>query len=313
MMNNGNSFYAMPTQPRMIARQVQPLTEDQIKELRNGLNKINFNVTARDNLITKCTHKEKDGRSAITTTDVNGDTICHCNICGQSWKTFIGTEKDIEDAVQTVISIFQSIKLAYADAPEDLIVNFSLIMPILQQLPKLYTLTQENLNKYDSNYNTNPGFGYTMPGYANNFNTLAMLMNPAAAMYPNNNMNPNDMNNGMMYPNNNMNPNGMPNGMMNPNAMNGGMMYPNNNMNSNGMMNPNGNMFNGMYPNNNGMMNPNAMNNANNPIAYTNIQQPQQAAAAPGFIPPVANNNEAAVQQPDSNNNEVKQQKVFNV
>lgn len=184
-VNNYGYTYAVG---RPQARNTQPLTPEEIAKLRQDSEAFNMKVSQEDMLKAACTHKEKDGRSALIS---NGDGIYTCTICHATFKMCDMETKEVEECVENIDNILQTLKTIYLDIPEDLARQYMQLLPLLHKLPTLWTYAMKNFSKYEGNgfvdvnpmstgYSgfatlqnlmTNPyaGYGYIqqpMPGYA---------------------------------------------------------------------------------------------------------------------------------------------------
>lgn len=154
-----------PTQPNY----TQPLTAEEIETLRAKHEQFSLGLTQEELLRGICFHR--DATSKKETLKDNGDGSVTCLICG---KTFIPTadllDKDVENAVQNLVDILQSVKLLYLDMPEQAAREFFQILPLIEKVPELYKLANKNFVKHE-NWNT---YRYNAtPSTANIYNMLA--------------------------------------------------------------------------------------------------------------------------------------------
>lgn len=161
----GTNYGQFPT-----AKMTQPLTPEQIRELRSTGSGFSLKVDPIEILRSHCTHKD-NGNIALVK---NGDGSSTCSICGA---TFNLVDKDIEEVqavVQAVIDILQSVKTYYLDIPENYVKDYFNMIPYLEKLPKFFEVALHNFAKYENgaflNQNNNM-FGFQMlnaltsPGY----------------------------------------------------------------------------------------------------------------------------------------------------
>ena len=78
---------------RPVPKSTQPLTAEEINQLRAKTTKIDWQVTMEDVLKSKCTHKDKNGASTLIN---NPDGTSHCTICGADFSIFDGTPEDVQ-------------------------------------------------------------------------------------------------------------------------------------------------------------------------------------------------------------------------
>ena len=267
--------------PRPKARNTQPLTQEQIAKLRHSSDDLIMKLDQEDMWRSACTHREKDGTSSIVHLD-NGKE--RCTICGEEFKIVEPNSEEVKAAIETIVNMFQTAKLLYVDAPNDLIWQYFQILALIKKFPQIWDRALANFNKYDNIYSGN-GVNYTNMYYPSSYNTLqALLTNPYGGYQPYAQQQP-YMNNYQQMP------------------MQQQQFY--------GYQQP---MVNNMNPQ---MMDP-------NPMAYgapSNMPAQAPMAPAPGVMPgvaqpapvaaPIAENAPAAA--PVQQQAEVQQQQVFNV
>lgn len=181
--NNGG-YYGQPMAPGQAfgvpmpkAANTQPLTEDQVKMLRQNDNKFDLKIDQTELLRAICTHKDPiNGQSTLIS---NPDGTYTCTICGATFPFFEGSVDDVRAAVQNILNIMQTDKALWLDAPEAMTRNFYQLIPLLMKLPAIHEMSVKNFAKYENNAN-NPmspmGYGYS------GFNALQNLMfNPYPA------------------------------------------------------------------------------------------------------------------------------------
>lgn len=259
------------------ARNTQPLTPEQIAKLRQDNNSFDMKVDQEDLWRAACTHKEKDGTSALIS---NNDGTYTCTICQKTFSMKDWSFEEVDQAVTTITDILQTLKAIYVDASDGLIVNYFQMLPLLEKLRELWKRGVKNFSMYENNNvaTMNP----MSPGYSGFAAVNNLLTNPYAGF------------------NNFMAQQPMPQAMYGqPMPMNNGFYNPQPNMM---------NMQNGMNPN---VGNPMAYGVPNvNPGMNQVPQVQQQQAPVPGVVP-------APQPAPDNTNQaqtgEVQQQQVFNV
>lgn len=175
-MNQGYGYGMYPNQPGTqygqfpTAKMTQPLTPEQIRELRSTGSGFSLKVDPIEILRSHCTHKD-NGNIALMK---NGDGSSTCTICGAKFNL---VDKDIEEVqavVQAVIDILQSVKTYYLDIPENYVKDYFNMIPYLEKLPQFFEVALHNFAKYENgaflNQNNNM-FGFQMlnaltsPGY----------------------------------------------------------------------------------------------------------------------------------------------------
>jgi hypothetical protein len=186
------------------------------------------------------------------------DGTVRCEVCGYRFTPIdVSTSPDdVQDSVNLIIDILQTIKLLFIDMPASAQREYFQIIPLIEKVPKLFKLAVDNFSKHE-NYNAWGYRGQNM-GTMNLFNMLSGALNggvPVGGNYYNAAPNygafgtpmPNTMGGGMM-PNQQMMPNGMGGGM-NPNfTMPNQQMMPAANMGGVPMPNPAYTMAGGYAP-----------------------------------------------------------------
>lgn len=178
--NPYGAMYGQGVQQMPKAKNTQPLTPEMISQLRTNNSTLTIEVPKEDLWRAACTHKETDGRSALSEVEVlsNGERKVRCSICGEEFILTNVTEKDVEDAVNTIINYLQTSKTLYLDAPEKLITQYYQMIPLLKKLPQLYTRAVQNFDMYDNALNQPNYYGGAA---TNGFQMMgAMLNNPYA-------------------------------------------------------------------------------------------------------------------------------------
>ena len=142
------------------ARCTQPLTAEQIKQLKNKAPAFTLQADPIDIMKSICTHKENGNFTLMD----NGDGTVTCSICGETFSLLDISKEDVETATNTVKDVLQSIKTYYLDIPEETAKNYFPIIPLIDKIPQLYMIAMNNFKKYDGSnmvqQNSNPyGFG----------------------------------------------------------------------------------------------------------------------------------------------------------
>lgn len=173
--------YGIGFQQRPTPKYTQPLTPEQINRLRTQGNPFKIEVSEDDLLRSACTHRE-NGTSTLVYqgTDEKGNEVVQCAICGEKFSMVEYDEKELQDAVDTIINLLQTSKTMYLDAPANLISQFYQIIPLLKKFPQLYQIAMNNFNKYEMTLGMNPGMNVAG---GNGFQIMnGMLANPYMAM-----------------------------------------------------------------------------------------------------------------------------------
>ena len=174
-LNNGN-FMPFGTTigsnygfARPIPKMTQPLTKEQMNELRQKVEKFNTKLTMTDILRSKCTHR-KDGDTALVPM---GDGKYQCSICGAVIELKDYTAEQVNGTVTEMINILNLIKVFFYDIPEDVVSEYFQFIPYLERAPQLYSLAFDNYSRYNVD-NTNVNNVYAGNDYAiwNSFNAV---------------------------------------------------------------------------------------------------------------------------------------------
>lgn len=155
------------------AKNTQPLTPEQIAKLRQDSAAFDMKVEVEDIWKAACTHKEKNGQSTLIQ---NTDGSFTCTICHETFKMCDSKVEDIEAAVNTIIDMLQTTKTIYLDAPNDLILQYFQIIPLLKKFPTLWDRAMKNFSVYD-NASTQP-LSPMGPGYSGFGALQNLLINP---------------------------------------------------------------------------------------------------------------------------------------
>lgn len=167
----GGMQYAQMPQAKM----VQPLTEEQMKQLQNNNTAFNLQVPEIEFIASACTHK-KNGQIVLMP---NGDGTATCPICHKTFNLLDIDPVEVQQITANIIDVLQSIKTYFVDMPESYAVEYFRMLPLLEKLPEFYKLAIANFRRYEAgsplqqqnnnmysfgmlNAITNPGVG--MPG-----------------------------------------------------------------------------------------------------------------------------------------------------
>lgn len=194
---NQNMMYG--NQAPLVPKMTQPLTPEQIKDLRTNSSQFQIELSQFDINKAICTHKE-NGNIVLRE---NGDGSVTCNICGANFNLVETDIEQVQECTRMFMNILQTIKTYFLDLPEEYIHQIFRILPVVEKIPHIYYLALNSFKKYTRDNTMNQG------GYMGSFN----LYNAVAGGVPMG-MNPMMMNNPAM----------MNQAMMNPNMMSGQMM-----------------------------------------------------------------------------------------
>ena len=155
--NNGYMYNQQPP-----VKQSNPLTNEEIASLRNTAGQFTLALTKDEMIRGICFHRDENGNQ---TTITNPDGSTTCTLCGKTWRSDEQSPEQVQDAVNTILSILQTIKLLYINFPDQAAREYYQIIPLIEKIPGLYKIASDNFHMYEGNY---------LGGYANG------AMNPFA-------------------------------------------------------------------------------------------------------------------------------------
>lgn len=132
------------------ARMTQPLTAEDIANLKKKPNTFSFTVSAEEAKLNQCTHKYND---KFTISEIGDGTMC-CSICGARFELIKDSKEEVTRKCQDVINVIQTIKSLYLDIPLEFVGTISSMLPILKLLPRLYELATDNFEQYQRGDNS---------------------------------------------------------------------------------------------------------------------------------------------------------------
>lgn len=159
--NNPNMMGGMPLNTGYMYNQqppvkpANPLTNEEIAAMRSTAGQFTLAMTKDEMIKGICFHVDENGNP---TTITNPDGSTTCTLCGKTWRSDELTQKQVEDAVDSVLSILQTIKLLYINFPNQAAREYYQIIPLLEKIPGLYKIASDNFHMYEGSY---------MNGYAN--------------------------------------------------------------------------------------------------------------------------------------------------
>lgn len=163
------------------ARYTQPLTPEQINQLRSRGGAFKIEVTEEDLLRAACTHKENGHPTLVVegTNPETGNDILHCTICGETFEMVDYNRKEVETATKLIEDLLQTSKTLYLDIPEQLATQYYQMIPLLKMFPELYERAQKNFSMYENALGYQPNNVVAGGNAFQMFNS--MLNNPYAA------------------------------------------------------------------------------------------------------------------------------------
>lgn len=172
MPNFQTMGYNPAQQPQAKPHMTNPLTDEQIKLLRQHEDAFDLKIRPEELAKAICTHK--DPNTGTFATILNPDGSVTCKICHQTFRPNDVDEEFVKKAVEAIINTLQTCKMIGVDLNDDVIRQFFAIMPYLERVPKLYKLVNNIFNKYNQQSPVIPNSqGQNIMGMYNN------VINPA--------------------------------------------------------------------------------------------------------------------------------------
>ena len=165
----GQQGWGYQQQKPLVPKMTQPLTQEEIKKMMHGGNAFNLNIDPDELNRAYCTHKD---HGTIVLQNA-GDDLSFCPICQKTFR-LEPLDVEIDELVQAMINVLQSIKTYYVDIPEEYVKQFFIMIPLLEKVPQFYKMAASNFKKY---YGDNGNLQPQQNSYATNM--LAALTNPA--------------------------------------------------------------------------------------------------------------------------------------
>ena len=158
-----------PGQPAPQPRNTQPLTQEEINELKKHVEKFTTAITREEILRAYCTHRNNNESMLVPT---GKPDEYECAICGAKIVLKPYTDEEVQAITDEYENILNNIKVKFMDIPIDVTKSFFQIMPYVKKSPQLYQLANDNYSRYANGFNNstlNPVNG--SPNYAiwNNF------------------------------------------------------------------------------------------------------------------------------------------------
>ena len=170
----GNQYYGMQPNPQPVTLS-NPLTKEQLELLKKRTDKLSLVVTPLEVAKAICTHKQGNSICLYNEDNANPERVT-CSICGETFDLTNGDQAAVEGAVELITNIIQTIKTYWLDVPDDVARELFTILPLIQRLPKVYSLATKNFNSVQDMHRmseVNQPYGFGM---------LGNIMNPMVGM-----------------------------------------------------------------------------------------------------------------------------------
>lgn len=105
-------------------------------------------LTEEDKDFGLCTHKDPDNGNEFSLVE-NADGTHTCSICEETFNISSYKQDTLIKMASDMIDIIQNIKLMYIDIPEDILREYSILIPLLKNIPQLYRQANSNFEIYD--------------------------------------------------------------------------------------------------------------------------------------------------------------------
>lgn len=164
-------YAQVPQKPK----NTNPLTKEQVAELRQKGGGLSLVPTKEEVLQAICTHRDlTTGESRLVSND---DGTVTCTICGSTFSTLEVDQEQVKEATNVIIDILQNTKALFLDIPEQVCADYFKIIPLVAKIPQLYKVASDNFKQYEG---INP---VSMEGSNNLFARYNMMTGPTAPMY----------------------------------------------------------------------------------------------------------------------------------
>lgn len=148
------------------------LTAAEQQKLAKKENQFSLALTETERLRGICNHRRLDAMGDTLTEDMETG-LCMCTTCGYEFMPLDAattSKEQIQEYVNNIVDVLQTIKLIYIDMPTDAAREFFQIIPLLEKVPQLFEYAVKSYAKHEG---MNPyGYNTRNMGAANLFNML---------------------------------------------------------------------------------------------------------------------------------------------
>lgn len=126
------------------------LTPEQIQKLQQKGDQFSLTVTEEEFLRGVCNHRSADGtHDTLVYDSITGEA--RCTTCGYVFRPIEAdcSPATIQDNVDRIIDILQTIKLMYVDLPAEAAKEYFQIIPLIGKIPKLFEFAAKNMSKHE--------------------------------------------------------------------------------------------------------------------------------------------------------------------
>ena len=187
MFNNlTNNGYGMPVGAAPIPgtpvavkpiKFTNPLSKEEVQELQKSkVPAFSLDLTPDEQLKAKCPHRlvKDDGTVQSWITSPDGGVTARCAGCGATFKLQQISPEELANAIETVKATIQQAKTYGMQMPEEFFADYAMMIPLLDKLPKLYTMA--NLNFAEIQRSLRPVSAAPNPR-GNDWDTIHSLVN----------------------------------------------------------------------------------------------------------------------------------------
>lgn len=127
------------------------LNDEEYDKLEKAMNPpFSLSIKKIEVLKASCTHRSKDGEDSLLIP--NEDDTCTCKLCKRKIKPFDADEEQVQEIIDNVISLIETIKIRFVDMPVEAGKIVYSIIPMLEKLPTLYEIANKSFTKYEDNF-----------------------------------------------------------------------------------------------------------------------------------------------------------------
>lgn len=140
--------YSQAQQPKVM----NYLTPEEIQQLQKKSDVFNLSLTATEDLQARCNHRVPDGSTDSLKFDPETG-FATCTICGYKFRPIDPdvSKESIQEAVNQVVDILQTIKILYTDLPVQAAAEYYRIIPLITKIPQLFDFACKNFTKHEYN------------------------------------------------------------------------------------------------------------------------------------------------------------------
>ena len=154
-----------------------PLSKEEVQALQKSkVPAFSLNLTPDEQLKAKCPHRlvKDDGTVQSWITSPDGGVTARCTGCGATFRLQKISPEELANAIELIKSTIQQAKTYGMQLPEEFFNDYSMMLPMLDKLPQLYTMA--NLNFAEIQRSLRPVNATPNPR-GNDWDTIHSLVN----------------------------------------------------------------------------------------------------------------------------------------